>query len=310
MKVCCVIVNYNDGDTVMNLVDRITGFKVLEGIVVVDNRSTDDSLEKLRSLEGDKVTVIRGERNGGYGYGNNLGVQYAVKVMGATHVAIANPDVEFTERTILALGRLFQKHPDLGAAAPVMEDMQYGGLGRGWRLHGFLGELLVMGPVSRRLFRRFLNYPEQYYRGKRVVGVGAVHGSMLMVDGKAFLECGGYDEGIFLYQEESVLGWRMRTGGYRTAVLMTETYVHRHGTSIIKSCESQMRRQMIRHESVLYYMKHYLYINRFQQLAAKVWFGGILAEIWLAGAGKAVFGDVRKGPGRVLRGRQETGRPV
>ncbi len=45
MKVCCVIVNYNDGDTVMNLVDRITGFKVLEGIVVVDNRSTDDSLE-------------------------------------------------------------------------------------------------------------------------------------------------------------------------------------------------------------------------------------------------------------------------
>ena len=67
---------------------------------------------------------------------------------------------------------------------------------------------------------------------------------------------------------------------------------------------------MIRHESVLYYMKHYLYINRFQQLAAKVWFGGILAEIWLAGAGKAVFGDVRKGPGRVLRGRQETGRPV
>ena len=310
MKVCCVIVNYNDGDTVMNLVDRITGFKVLEGIVVVDNRSTDDSLEKLRSLEGDKVTVIRGERNGGYGYGNNLGVQYAVKVMGATHVVIANPDVEFTERTILALGRLFQKHPDLGAAAPVMEDMQYGGLGRGWRLHGCLGELLVLGPVSRRLFRRFLNYPEQYYRGKRVVGVGAVHGSMLMVDGKAFLECGGYDEGIFLYQEESVLGWRMRTGGYRTAVLMTETYVHRHGTSIIKSCESQMRRQMIRHESVLYYMKHYLYINRFQQLAAKVWFGGILAEIWLVGAGKAVIGGVRKGPGRVLRGRQETGRPV
>ena len=86
--------------------------------------------------------------------------------------------------------------------------------------------------------------------------------------------------------------------------------VHRHGTSIIKSCESQMRRQMIRHESVLYYMKHYLYINRFQQLAAKVWFGGILAEIWLAGAGKAVIGGVRKGPGRVLRGRQETGRPV
>ena len=65
MKVCCVIVNYNDGDTVMNLVDRITGFKVLEGIVVVDNRSTDDSLEKLRSLEGDEGDRDqRGEKRG------------------------------------------------------------------------------------------------------------------------------------------------------------------------------------------------------------------------------------------------------
>ena len=197
MKVCCVIVNYNDGDTVMNLVDRITGFKVLEGIVVVDNRSTDDSLEKLRSLEGDKVIVIRGERNGGYGYGNNLGVQYAVKVMGATHVVIANPDVEFTERTILALGRLFQKHPDLGAAAPVMEDMQYGGLGRGWRLHGFLGELLVMGPVSRRLFRRFLNYPEPYYRGKRVVGVARSTVLCLWLTGKRFWSAADMMRGYF-----------------------------------------------------------------------------------------------------------------
>ena len=56
-----------------------------------------------------------------------------------------------------------------------------------------------------------------------------VHGSMLMVDTAAFLECGGYDENIFLYQEEAVLGWKMRTGGYRTALLLTESYVHRHG---------------------------------------------------------------------------------
>lgn len=294
MRVNCVIVNYNDADTVIRLLGLIHDYKVLDGIVVVDNASGDDSWERLKAFEDGKTAVIRGERNGGYGYGNNLGVGYAVRVNGATHVVIANPDVEFAEHTILAMCRIFVGHPDVGAAAPVMEDMQYGGMGRGWKLHGFAGELFSMGPVSRRLLRRFLNYPESYYRGKKAVWVDVVHGSMVMVDAEAFLECGGYDENIFLYQEESVLAWRMRINGYRTVLLLTKTYIHRHGASIGKSCESQWRRQRLRHESLMYYMKHYLYINRLQQLAAKVWFGGILAEIWMAAGAGRVLETVRR----------------
>lgn len=294
MKVNCVIVNYNDADTVISLLDRIRGYKVLDGIVVVDNASEDGSWQRLKAFEDGKIAVIRGERNGGYGYGNNLGVNYAVRVNGATHVVIANPDVEFEERTIVAMCRIFAGHPDAGIAAPVMEDMQYGGMGRGWRLHGFAGELLSMGPVSRRLLGRLLNYPESYYRGKKAVWADVVHGSMLMVDTDAFLECGGYDEGIFLYQEESVLAWRMRTNGYRTALLLTETYIHRHGASIGKSCESRIKRQRLRHDSLMYYMRHYLYINRFQELAAKVWFGGILAEIWIASGAEKALEDLRR----------------
>ena len=110
-----------------------------------------------------------------------------------------------------------------------------------------------------------------------------VHGSMLMVDTAAFLECGGYDENIFLYQEEAVLGWKMRTGGYRTALLLTESYVHRHGVSVGKSLGEAMERQKLRHESVMYYMKHYLYINPVQELMARLWFWGILMEIRIAG---------------------------
>jgi len=289
MKVNCVIVNYNDADTVMGLLRRIRDFKVLKGIVVVDNGSTDGSLQSLKVLEDGKVAVISGGKNGGYGYGNNLGVQYAVKANGATHVVIANPDVEFTEHAILAMCRVFKRHPDVGTVAPVMEDMQYGGLGRGWRLHGFAGELLAMGPVSRRLFRNVLNYPESYYRGKKAVYTDVVHGSMLMVDAGAFLDCGGYDEGIFLYQEEPVLARRMRAKGWRTVLLLEETYIHRHGASIAKSCRSQWKRQKLRHESVMYYMKNYLSINRFEELAAKAWFGGILAEIWIAAGVRSVL---------------------
>lgn len=306
MRINCVIVNYNDADTVTALINRISGFQILEQIVVVDNASSQDSWQTLKLLESPRVCVIRAEKNGGYGYGNNLGVRYAVETNHATHVVIANPDVEFAEHAILALARIFKGHPDVGVAAPVMEDMQYGGLGRGWRLHGFAGELLAMGPVSRRIFGGFLNYRNSYYQGKRAVYVDAVHGSMLMVDARAFLECGGYDERMFLYQEEEALAWRMRTGGRRTVLLLEETYVHRHGASISKSFQSQWNRQKLRHESVMHYMKQYLFINRLEEWIARAWFWGIFMEIGLAEGAKRISGAVRSGRSAVYSMGSET----
>ena len=273
-----MILNYNDADTVIDLLNRIHGFRCFENIVVVDNASTDNSWQRLKELQDDKIAVIQSEKNGGYGYGNNLGVRYAIQKNEATHVVIVNPDVKFRESTISKMARLFC-HSEIGIVSPAMEDMQCSGLGRGWKLHGFIGELLAMGPVSRRIWGRFLNYPESYYKGKRAVYADVVHGSMLMVDAKAFLDCGGYDEDIFLYQEEAVLAWRMKTSGYRTVVLLTETYLHQHSTSITKSCNGQLQRQRMRHESLIYYMKNYLYINRFQEWFAGIWFEIILMEI-------------------------------
>ncbi len=283
MRINCVVLNYNDAETVTELVRMVQGYDYLEKIVVVDNMSTDNSYEELQVLEDEKVTVIRTERNGGYGYGNNAGVRYAVEKNGATHVLIVNPDVVFSEHCVIKMARMFEKHPDAGIVAASMVDEEYGeGVRNGWRLHGFWGELLSMGPISRRLFGRWLSYPESYFRGKKAVYVDAVHGSMLLVSARAFAESGGYDEGIFLYQEEAVLGTRMKTAGYRTVLLLNQTYQHQHSASISKSYDKLIERQKLRNESVLYYMKNYLYINPVEERIARLWFQGILLENKLA----------------------------
>lgn len=279
MNLSCVILNYNDADTVGKLVRRIRDYKILGQIVIVDNASTDGSMEKLEPLRGGNVSVIRAEKNGGYGAGNNLGVRYAAEHGNAAHVLIANPDVFFSEGCLIKMLRVFRNHPDVGIVAAVMHDAGYGKLRNGWRLHGFVGELLSMGPVSRRLFGRFLDYPKSRFRGRKAAYVDAVHGSMLMVDTEKFLGCGGYDEGIFLYQEEAVLGQRMRAFGGRTALLLNCSYRHEHSASISKTYESQLARQRLREESTLYYLRHYLSVNRVQEMAAKLWFWGIRTEI-------------------------------
>ncbi|MCI9185206.1 MAG: glycosyltransferase family 2 protein [Lachnospiraceae bacterium] len=279
MKINCVIVNYNDAETVEGLVGRIQNFSCLDRIIIVDNASTDDSWPRLRRLCGGKVEAVQAGKNGGYGAGNNLGIRHAVESNGATHILVANPDVSFTEDCIAGMARVFCRHPKVGVVAAAMEDREFGKTPNAWRLHGFVGQLMFMGPICRRLFCWMLYYPRPCFRKGKGVYVDVVHGSLLMVDGAAFEACKGYDEGIFLYQEEDVLAYRMRALGLRTVLLPSLVYQHQHGASTGKSYQSQLARQRLREKSVLYYMKHYLSICPLQETVAKAWFGIIRLEV-------------------------------
>ena len=279
----CVILNYNDAETTAGLVRLIHDYDALEKIIVVDNASSDSSVETLKRLRDKKVQLIRREKNDGYGAGNNAGVRFAAEENGASNVLIANPDVVFSEDCLYKMMRLFENHPDLAAVSAVMRDASGQIQRNGWPLRGLVGELISMGPVSRRLFRKWIEYPVSRFKGEKAAYVDVIHGSMLMVDAAKFLDAGGYDEGIFLYQEEAVLGWRLRASGYRTALLQNCSYDHKHSATISKSFKSRLARQRLREESALYYMNHYLFINRVQEVIAKLWFAGIRLEIKIAG---------------------------
>ncbi len=313
-KISCVILNYNDAETTKKLVKAIYGYGSLDSVVVVDNGSGDDSLKQLKDMAGkmakeiakeiaketagemagdmaeetgrtkkDRLILLEAKRNGGYGAGNNLGVWYSCQVLGADYVLIANPDVEFSDKLVSRLALLLKSHPKLGAVSAAMEDPVYGRQRNGWPMHGFWGSLARSGPVSRRLFGKALEYGGRYFQGKQAVYVDALHGSLLMVDGAKFKECGGYDEGVFLYNEEEILGARLKGKGYKSALLLTDSYVHRHSQSISKTYQGAWQRQKLRNKSALYYYRKYLKVNWLKELAARGFFQIVRLEIWLCG---------------------------
>lgn len=283
MNISCIILNYNDPETTIGLVNSIVNYEILDSIVIVDNCSTDDSVSRLQALAGGKVHVITTEKNGGYGYGNNHGIRYAHGVLHASHVLIANPDVKVTVECIQAMKDSFLKISRLGVAAAVTRD----GTGEvalsSWRINGLLGDLLDTGLITRRIFAPWLNdRPELKADSEkeRYVYVDAVLGSLFMADMNALMECGLYDEEVFLYYEEKILGFQMKKKGYGTILLLNQSYIHLHSVSINKNVKSILKKQAILHKSKLHYYKNYLGINRFQECLVRAFLAFLMAEIW------------------------------
>lgn len=280
MKISCIILNYNDAKTALKLVKAVSGYDLLDSIVVVDNCSTDGSWERLKSIEGGKVHVLRSRKNGGYGSGNNLGIRYAVKELHATHVLVANPDVWVSEECIRAMKEAFERLDRLAVAAAVTTDPNGRIQLSSWSLNSLWGDLLDTGLLTRRLFAKRLNpRPELSKRGQYAF-VDAVLGSLFMADAKALLECGLYDEKVFLYYEEKILGFKLKEKGYRTVLILDHSYVHNHSVSIDKNVKSIQKKQALRHRSQLYYYKQYLGINPLEEGVVRAVFGLIMAEIW------------------------------
>ena len=103
MKVAIIILNYNSEDDTVKYVETIKTYEVLNKIVIVDNKSTNNNaFKKLLSLKNDKIDVIQSDKNGGYSYGNNYALKYLEeKQEKYDYIIISNPDVSVTQKAII-----------------------------------------------------------------------------------------------------------------------------------------------------------------------------------------------------------------
>lgn len=289
-KVACVILNYNDAKTSIDLLEKIKTYKNITSIIVVDNASTDNSAVLLKKYIKDKdnIEFIENKKNAGYSGGNNYGIKYARYMKNCKYIVVANPDVEFDDRSIIKMRRSLELNKNLACVSPIMlleENKTIDSLNSppAFPLRPWFYELLEMLPLSRRVFHSLLAYSKRFYKNesKKIKKVGAIAGSLLMIDADKFLEVGGYDENTFLYCEESILGKRFASYLYDTAILIDIYYIHKHSISISKEFSSVLERQKLREKSALYYFKEYLHISKFKEYITILAFLIIRIEILL-----------------------------
>lgn len=256
-----LILNYNDAETTKSLVKLIENYKSIRKIVLVDNCSKDDSFSVLEECANEKVDVIVTDKNGGYGYGNNYGIKYLAENYNSKFVLLANPDIVVSEAVICKLEEFLINNSEYALVAPFM--LNSNGerqLNTGWRIPSTMQYVLSCGILYSHYKKPSL-YKDILISNDFVKDVDAISGSLFLLNVDKFIESGMYDENIFLYCEETVLGIKLKNAGYKSAILLQEKYIHNHSVSISKTYKTAIKRRKLMLDSKLYVLKTYYKAN-------------------------------------------------
>lgn len=269
-----VVLNYNDYNTIEKFLNNAIHIESIDKLIVVDNCSTDNSFEKLCAFESEKTDVIKTEKNGGYAYGNNFGVKYAMDKYSPKYVFISNPDVEFDTEVINAILTFFesqeQKNIKTGVVTGNMVTTTQAKICPAWKLPAYSDCLWENLIILRKLLGIKGVYYDRNYFQQNESRVDVVSGAFFAVKAEAFLEVGMFDEGTFLYGEENILAFKLKSKGYTSYVLNNHNFLHHHSVSISKSIKSTGKRLDLAYESRCLYLDKYLKAGKIKKVVHAV----------------------------------------
>lgn len=215
-KISLIIVTYNSSNLIEDCLDSVFKFNDIgDGleVIIVDNASKDQEqlFQLISDKYGNKVLLIDGKCNGGYGKGNNIGVSHSTGDI----LIVMNPDIRLTMPTFKTIIDVFSDE-NVGMIGVNFIDGSNPFYYKPEYLYVF-NELTLKYSIKRRKFN-----PQKMY----------MSGSLLGFTRRAYIECGGFDENIFLYLEEPDITNRIQKHGHDVK-WCSDIYVHHLPHSII-----------------------------------------------------------------------------
>lgn len=211
-----VIPNWNGGEELSAAVRSLTEQSLTPHIIVVDNASTDGSLDRIETGF-PQVEIIRNSTNRGFAGGVNPGITRAIALK-AQYVAVFNDDAIADKRWLKSLVASLDDNPKLGVVCPkvLTSDQE--------RLDSTGDYYTIWG----------LPYP----RGRREYAVNAydtdtsifaASGAASLYRVKALKQVGLFDEDFFAYYEDVDLSFRLQLAGWKVAFVPSAKVYHHIG---------------------------------------------------------------------------------
>lgn len=237
IPVAVVMVSYRSGPFALRALSSLRAeldSELIElKVFLVENASGDEALlrREIDARFSDFAHLVVSPENGGYGAGNNLGLQAAVRSrVPFRYVHFLNPDTEIRGRAVTRLVTFLEAHPKAGLAGGSFEHEDGTPWSVAFRFPTPVSELEGSAAIGV-LTRALLKYRVPLHLGDEPTEVDWVSGASMMFRREVLEQVGGFDEGFFLYFEEVDLCLRTKTAGWEIWYVPDSRVMHVRGQS-------------------------------------------------------------------------------
>lgn len=255
MLLSVIIVNYNVKHFLEQCLCSVQ--KAISGIraevIVIDNASSDNSIEYLRpKFSG--VQFLTNQENYGFAKACNQGYRMSK----GKFILFLNPDTILPEDCLQQCLSFFESHHDAGALGIKMLD------GRGQFLKESKRSFPAPATSLYKLFGLSGIFPRSKLFSKYHLGnldenknheVDVLAGAFMMVKREVLEKAGGFDEIFFMYGEDVDLSYRLQKAGYKNYYFAGSSIIHFKGESTRKGSLNYVR--MFYKAMSIFVHKHY-----------------------------------------------------
>lgn len=215
-----VICNYNKSQYVVKCIQSVLESNVDDyDVFVVDNASTDDSVEMIENIYSDKVTLIKNKENLGGSGGFNTGIRRVVDA-GYKYLWCLDNDVLVDENALKYLIEFLDNHDDTGMVGSKVYNMENPDIVQQFGMKIDFDNYCVEA--------KYLNYIEDGSMPE-IVYSDAVAACSLLVRTDLIRIIGTMPEDNFLYWDDTEWGYRCNLAGYKVASYGKSQVLHSMG---------------------------------------------------------------------------------
>ena len=250
IDVAVVIVTYKCAPLTIESLQSVAAERSAAGFhiraVVVDNASGDaPCIAEAIESNGWRtwVTLVIAPKNGGFAYGNNVGIARAYEDQVPSYVYLLNPDAQVRSGAIGSLVRFLESHPEVGIAGGSFENLDGSDWPIAFHFPSLMGELLQgmeLGPLIR-LFKRWM---VAQFMTKVPQSIDWISGASMLIRPAVLKSIGGMDENYFLYFEETDFCYRAKQAGFATWYVPESLVMHIGGQSTPVTDETTRQRRL------------------------------------------------------------------
>ena len=222
-RLAIIVLNWNGADDALNCVESLQQQTLRPEIIIVDNNSSDDSVERfedhVKSQKKDAPILIKNSQNLGFAGGINTGLVHARK-QGFEYIGVLNPDAIADKHWLKSLYTELTSHPSAGIATGLLLRRDGNTIDTSGDFYTTWG---LPGPRNRD--EPTVNAPNQPGEIFGATGGGALYRTAMLND------IGLFDEDFFMYYEDVDLSFRAQLAGWKVRYTPKAIAYHKVGAS-------------------------------------------------------------------------------